>query len=318
MFAQYNRIATLYTLVVRQGAIGPWHHKTKRAPTPKIQDAIGPFKILESDGEFKPVGLPPMSIEAKELFSAVSGHLQRGAAPFSAFGQAPFQLSGIAISQLQGALELRTVQLSNSMKTVYRTASQGIIEQFINIGRQVKLAGVDRRQRPFLEAFRAADLRKKYHLDFDHRTDMPVQRMQEANIATMWAQLGVSLVRIYDELLHIQDPNWEYRRKLMEMADQNPVVAGLKLARLFAEKARIARDNAKPEEAAEMLEYRNIVLAQIQSAQQQAQQMAAPQLPRPEAASPETFGRGGSFSMNEQNLPTEARLEAAGLVGPQG
>lgn len=320
MYALYNRVVSLYILIVRQAGIGPWHHQlTSGSPVPKLEEAIGPLRVVQTKGKLGPIAPPPMAAEAKELFAAVQGHEQRGGAPYSAFGQTPFQMSGIALSQLQGAMELRTKRLSEAMATDYKAVTDGIIEQFIALKRNVKLEGVDRRERPFMVEFTAQKLKVAYHLEFDHRTDLPIHQMQEANIASTWASLGVSLVRIYDELLHIQDPNWEYRRKLQEMADQNPLLAALKLAKEFRRKSRIAAERGAEEEAVEYAQYAQIVMSQVQATQAQAQQQAGgATLPPPQAGSPEMFGQGGSFTPNPQNFSNESRLAGAGLVGPQG
>ena len=317
MYAQYNRAMTLFGLVIRDGPLGFLHFDfAGSTPVDKLAEQIRPLNVVQAKGKFNKIDPPQMADAAKEFVAATSGAIQRGGAPFSAFGQAPFQLSGIALSQLQGAMEIRTVRLSQSLQTVYKHVTDGIIQQFINLNRKVKLEGVDRRKRPFMEDFKAADLKVKYHLEFEHRTDLPIQQMQEANIAGVWAGLGVSLVRIYDELLHIQDPNWEYRRKLMEMADQNPVVAGLKLARDLRRRSQAAAEAGDVDEAAEFAEYADIVLGQIKGAQGQArQQMGGPMLPSPQAAPPEAFGQGGGFTMNEQNLPAEARMPEMGPTG---
>ena len=318
MYAQYNRAMTLYSLVIRDAPLGVLHHKLPRGtrPVEKLEEAIGPLKVVQTQGDLRHVDPVQIAPAAQEFVAAVSGGLQRGGAPYSAFGQAPFQLSGIALSQLQGAMQIRTARLSQSLGATYKAIVDGLIQQFININRKVTLSGLDRRQIPWRLEFTAQKLNKKYHLSFEHRTDLPIHQMQEANIAAVWAKLGVSLVRIYDELLHIQDPNWEYRRKLMEMADQNPVLAGLKLAREFRRKARDAAEAGDLDEATEYTEYAEIVMAQVKGAQQQAgQQAGGPTLPPPQAAPPEAFDRGGGYTENPQNVSQEARLAEGGGIG---
>ncbi len=301
MYATYNRAASIYELYLRRGAVGPIGYNAPQ-PIQKLDEALRPFALiwLGPKGRMEAVSLPPMAQEAREYFAALQGHIQRGGVPFTVFGQTPFELSGVAVSQLQGALEIRLKRLARSMIRQADNVISEVISQFVRLRKRVQLVGRDKQNRPFLEAFRAADLSRKYYLTHDLRTDLPLTRLQEANIALMWKQVGVSLLSIYDEVLHRQDPNWEYRRKLAEDADRNPLVAGIRLAETL--RARQRPDLAE------------IVLGTLRAAQAQAQ-AAGVRLPQPQAASPEMLGimeQHSEFQTPPQNMSLEER---AGLLG---
>jgi hypothetical protein len=102
------------------------------------------------------------------------------------------------------------------------------IQQFIRVRRKVTVKGIDRRGKPFMDEITSQQLRTKYYLDADLRIDLPITRQQEANIASMWQKLGVPLEIIFDELIHLQDPQAAYRLKLAENADAEPAVMDMR------------------------------------------------------------------------------------------
>jgi len=320
MYAWKNRIASLFSIYIRNGAVGPWVSIGQKIPN--IAQAMRPFRILEKpDGSFGPASMPEMAREAKEFFSFVQGEEQRGSVPASVYGQLPFELTGVAISQLQGAIDIVLDPQRNAMKSAYRAATEEAIRQYIARGRTMKLRGIDRRGQPWWEDFNRQRLSKKYWLDVEVRADLPLLRQQEATIAGFWQKLGVSLLTIYDELLHFKDPNAEYRRWLAEQADKNPVVAGLKMAELLGRNAQAAREMGRPDEAARLEKYAQIVLQQIGQAQTQVAQATGgpPGLPPPELGSPEMMGRQtGEFVPSEQHVGMEDRMRAAGLIPAGG
>ena len=320
MFAHFNRIGSLYSLIVRQGAIGPYQARGTDLP-PKLEQALKPFAVIDvgADGEIKPIAAVQLAQEAKELWAATQGAIQRGGVPYSVFGQLPFELSGVAVSQLQGALEIRTRRLAHAFEALYEMWSEEIIAQFLRVGKKVTLQGYDRRSKPFMEEFTRATLRTKFHIGWELRTDLPITRLQEATIAEQWARLGVPLIHIFDELLHLQDPGWAYRRRIAESADQDPILGAIQRADAFME---LSEKAVTPEEKARFATYANILLKVALGGPAGGQQGGEEgSMPAPGVASPEMLGvnaQHDEFQPGPQNISAENRLNAMGLAGPRG
>jgi hypothetical protein len=331
MYALYNRIATLYMLVVRSGAIGPYFGKLragqKRMSAQEIQSALKPFGFVQDLEDIHAVAPPEIANSVKELWQATLGSIQRGSVPHTVYGQTPFELTGIAISQLQGALDLKLVTQREAMKNAYRVATDEFIQQFIRSRkRKVTLSGVDRRDRPFSDEFSAAKLKTKYHLEPELRIDLPITQQQEANIAAMWQKLGVPLEIIYDQLIHLQDPSAAYERKLAEDSDQEPAVKDMKRVFILT---NMATEEPDPERKQLITTMRDFFAARVQTVTGPAQ--GAPAGPGggmpPEVLSPEMGGQMQqhlqAFTRGPQQTPgvgapgrqtVEQRLAGIGMV----
>jgi hypothetical protein len=208
-YAVLNRIATLYSLYLRRLAIGPYQGDPEHNPLPdeEIAKALGkPFQFFR--GKVEPVGTPQMAAETKEFFAFAQGMEQRGAVPYSVYGQTPFELSGFAINQLQGALSITVWPLADALRALYRLMTDECIQQFRARGsrKAVTIRGTDGRRQPFLEDIRRASLRDKYFLEVELEPELPADKLQEAQIAQAWASLGADPITVADEFLKVQDP----------------------------------------------------------------------------------------------------------------
>jgi hypothetical protein len=215
MYAALNRIATLYSLYLRWHAIGPYQvdpASTTIRDQSDFQKALEPFGIFP--GKIGPVSPPEMANEVKELFGHVQGAEQRGSIPYSVYGQIPFELSGFAVNQLQGAVGIVAGPLVDQMKWVFRLVVDECIQQFRARGQRksVSLRGTDGRRQQFMEEIRRADLRDKYFFDVDLDPELPVDKLQEAQIAQAWASLGIDPITVMDEILKLDDPRQAMQR----------------------------------------------------------------------------------------------------------
>lgn len=283
-----NRIFTLYGLYLRQYAIGPWFAKGTGFTEQQLKDAIRPFGVIQSpnpNAVMGPLAPPEMAQEVKEFFNALQGMEQRGSVPFSIFGQISFELSGFAVNQLQGAASMVASPLAKQMAWAYRLATDELITQFRQRGSKVTIRGLDQRRQQFIEDIKRTDLRDKFYLEVDITPDLPTDRLQDAQVAQAWKQVGVDQMTILDEVLKVQDPRESMRRTIAwealaaEMKQRQAVAAGVD--------RQAVREEVN--ETAGML---------------------------PQVASPETLGQTQQheqFTPNPQNVPTE-QLAAAGFA----
>lgn len=223
-----NRIYTLYGIFLRNSAVGPWFAKQTGFTDEQLKNALRPFSLVQSanpNATIQALQPPGMVSEAKEMLGQMQGEEQRGAVPYSTFGQIPFQLSGFAVNQLQGAVSITAGQMTRMMANAYRLCTDELIQQFRQRGRRVTLKGMDQRRQQFIEEIKRADLRDKYYLQVDIAPELPQDKLQEAQIAQIWAQAGIDPITIADEVLGIADPRgllkrmiaWKQLNQEMEM-----------------------------------------------------------------------------------------------------
>lgn len=229
-----NRIATLYSLYLRRGAIGPYVGRIGVQSAEEATKALRPFGYTEmpTDGVVpQPVVPPQMAAEAKEFFGFLQGAEQRGSIPYSVYGQVQTQLSGFAINQLQGAVSIVSGQIANQMGWLYKLIIDEAFSQFGQRGKKLTVRGVDTRRRGYIEDMKRTDLRKKYFVRVDVTPEMPSDKLQDAQVAAQWAAIGIDPVTILDEVLKVDDPNQVVERMVawlrlqQEVAAQNPVEA---------------------------------------------------------------------------------------------
>jgi hypothetical protein len=204
-----NRILTLYGLYLRNGAIGPWHANQTGMTQEQLMNANRPFNMIQTDragATIQPLGNAQMAPEVKEFLNWMSNAEQRGGVPFSVFGQIPFEISGFAVNQLQGAVGIVAEPMAKAMGWCYRMAVDSWIQQFRARGGSVSVYGKDTRQKQFLEEISRAQLRDKYSLDVEISPELPVDKLQQANIAVAWKNAGIDPITIADQVFKVDDP----------------------------------------------------------------------------------------------------------------
>lgn len=206
-----NRITTLYALYLRNSAIGPWHARGTDANEEQLRKALQPFQIVQSrraDATIQPLTPPAMAGEVKEFFQYLQGAEQRGSVPYSVLGQIPFELSGFAVNQLQGAVAIPAGEVTKSMGWVYRLAIDELIQQFRQRAKngRVTVKGMDSRKAQFIEDIKRSELRDKYFLDVKIAPELPSDQLQMANVAKMLSDMGIDPITIMDEYLNIENP----------------------------------------------------------------------------------------------------------------
>jgi hypothetical protein len=209
-----NRIASLYGIFLRDAAIGSKIVRGKSAPQDpaQVKRGLKPFGFLAGeDIQVENVAPVQMATEAQQFFAFMQGEEQRGGVPYSTFGNVPFALSGFAINQLQGALSLIVAPVIDAMQWVYRLCTDEAISQFKRRGsrRPIVIKGTgyrDGRRQLFMEEIKKAQLRDKYFLEVTIKPELPIDRLQNAQIAQAWTSIGVDPITILDEVLNLEDP----------------------------------------------------------------------------------------------------------------
>lgn len=304
MYAWLNRIASLYGLIIRQGAIGPWSvdRKTWNDFKDKLGPMFKPFGIIPTT-DVGPVQSPQIADAAKEFFAFLQGAEQRGGVPYASYGMVPFQLSGFGINQLQGGIEIAALPVSQTLEDMYWLADDEILRQARKLKGKFKVKGTDNAGKPFLEDIAGAKLDKNYIVQTSVKLALPQDELMRAQIAQLLGDLGVSKLTIFDQILELQDPHGEYERGLNEQADQDPVIKAMNMAKALAQ--------AKKPQLANW-----VLTAYVQPALNAMQQGPKPATPSPEIQPPESRGQleqHEEFQTPPQNV-SENAMAAMGAV----
>jgi len=301
IYAWLNRIASLFGLIIRQGAIGPYSVDEKAYKTygDKIAQQLKPFGIVPA--QVQGITPPAMATEAKEFFSFLQGAAQRGGVPYSTFGQVAFEMSGFGINQLQGGIEVSALSVSQTLEDAYWLSDDEILRQARRLKGKFHVQGLDNAGKAFMEDIRSAKLDKNYIVRTSGKIALPQDDLMRAQVAQTLDTMGVSKLTLFDQYLELQDPMGEYKRRMSEDADRDPVIKAMKMA-------QAAYAQGQPTVAQWLL------TAYVQPAMQQ---VAGPSQPSPEMQPPESRGetqQHEEFQTPPQNVSAEAKSQAMGTV----
>ena len=94
---------------------------------PMLEGSVTPLAVGES---LSIIPLLEMSKDTGAFLGLVSAEIQRGALPYSTYGQLAFQLSGYAVNLLKQATDAPITPRKLAMENAYRQIADGICDQF--------------------------------------------------------------------------------------------------------------------------------------------------------------------------------------------
>ena len=107
---------------------------------------------LAQNENVEPLGLLEMAKETGAFMSIVSGEMQRGALPYSVYGELPFQLSGFAINTLRQGVETVVNKYLRAVEKAYERIFNMISDQYSDGSfKAMELSGMDRNRLYFHE-----------------------------------------------------------------------------------------------------------------------------------------------------------------------
>ena len=214
-----NRAATLYSLYLRDGAIGPWVYKGTRNKNIGTPKAFTTIRIAPGE-EFGPVGMPQMAGEAKEFLGFVQSEWAKAGVSDVVFGNLPFTVSGFGMLQLRGAVEVLIGSYVKATERAYTYIAHELTEQFVKVGgrRKFSLKGFDRRGKVFMERISPRDIQKVYIPQVTLKDGMPDDPVAMGNAANLWSQAGAPRREIYERIFNADDAGeWERQRRREEL-----------------------------------------------------------------------------------------------------
>lgn len=235
-----NRAATLYSLYLRDGAIGPWVYKGGKNKNIGSPRAFTTIRIAPGE-EFGPVGMPQMANEAKEFMAFVQNEWSKAGVSDVVFGNLPFTVSGFGMLQLRGAIETLIGGYVDAVESAYTFITHELTEQFVTVGkrRKFEIKGVDSRGKAFMEKISPKDVTTMYIPQVTLKDGMPDDPVQKGQAAQLWTQAGVPRSIIYEQIFDADDSGAWARDKRREEVGALPIVLMLEAVADLVEAGRV-------------------------------------------------------------------------------
>ena len=158
---------------------------------------------------FNLVPLLEMSKDTGTFLGLVQGEVQRGALPYSVYGQLAFQLSGYAVNLLKQATDTPVLPRKQAIENAYWQITNAISDQFATGAYgAMKLRGWEQNRNWFDEEFTPEMIVGLPSAEIELKVNTPqddLQKIQMARMATEGPWPMVSMRHAWDEILDIQD-----------------------------------------------------------------------------------------------------------------
>ena len=207
------------------------------AQNPWLEGAQTPL----AEGEkIQVMQLLEMSKDTGAFLGLMTAEIQRGALPYSVYGQLAFQLSGYAVNLLKQATDSPILPRQRAMEQAYRQITSLIGDQFsTGAYGAMQLQGWGQNRAWFDEGFEPQMMRGLPSPQVSLKVNTPQDEMQKMQLADMasegpWPKL--SMRHIWDEILEIQDTDSMDDEIKEEMAEKMVPAAALMTLRNALEK----------------------------------------------------------------------------------
>lgn len=234
-----NRAATLYSLYLREGAIGPWVYKGGKNKNIGSPRAFTTIRIAPGES-FGPVAMPAMAQEAKQFMTHVGEEWSKAGVSEVIFGNIPFRMSGFGMLQMTNAVEALMNGYIHAIESVYTFITQELTEQFVTVGkrRKFQLKGFDSRGKAFMENISPKDVTTMYIPEVTLKSGMPDDPSHQGQAAALWTQAGVPRSVIFEKIFNSDDSQaWEREKRRQDIGAM-PVVMMLEAVADLVEAGR--------------------------------------------------------------------------------
>ena len=235
---------------------------------------------LSQNENVEPLGLLEVAKETGAFMSLVSGEMQRGAIPYSVYGDVPFQLSGFAINTLRQGVETVVSKYLRGVEKAYEMIFNLISDQYASGSFQsLELSGMDRNRMYFTETIEPEMLKGTGSPVVNLVGQLPqddMTRYSMAQIAREGATPLLSDRAIRDRILAIQDADQMDDSIKEQMAER--MLPEAALWTLLQSSERQGREDLVSFYTGELM---SLMLQKRQATQAMQQEMAAQQAPPP-------------------------------------
>jgi hypothetical protein len=269
---------------------------------------------LSQNENVEPLGLLEVAKETGAFMSLVSGELQRGAIPYSVYGDVPFQLSGFAINTLRQGVETVVSKYLRGVEKAYEMIFNLISDQYsAGSFQSLELSGMDRNRTYFTETIDPSMLKGTGSPVVNLVGQLPQDDMTKYSMAQIAREGPTPLLSdraIRDRILAIQDADQMDDSIKEQMAER--MLPEAALWTLLRASERQGREDLVNFYLGELM---NVIMQKRQAAEAMQQQMAAQQGPPPGPEGP--MGPGGPpMPMGPEGPPTlDPRVMPNAMMG---
>ena len=269
---------------------------------------------LSQNENVEPLGLLEVAKETGAFMSLVSGEMQRGAIPYSVYGDVPFQLSGFAINTLRQGVETVVSKYLRGVEKAYEMIFNLISDQYsAGSFQSLELSGMDRNRTYFTETIDPSMLKGTGSPVVNLVGQLPQDDMTKYSMAQIAREGPTPLLSdraIRDRILAIQDADQMDDSIKEQMAER--MLPEAALWTLLRASERQGREDLVNFYLGELM---NVIMQKRQAAEAMQQQMAAQQGPPPGPEGP--MGPGGPpMPMGPEGPPTlDPRVMPNAMMG---
>ena len=258
---------------------------------------------LSQNENVEPLGLLEVAKETGAFMSLVSGEMQRGAIPYSVYGDVPFQLSGFAINTLRQGVETVVSKYLRGVEKAYEMIFNLISDQYVTGSFQsLELSGMDRHRMYFTETIEPDTLKSTGVPVVNLVGQLPQDDMTRFSMAQIAREGPTPLLSdraIRDRILAIQDADQMDDSIKEQMAEK--MLPEAALWTLLKASERQGREDLVNFYLGELM---NVIMQKRQAAQMMQHQMSMAGAPPGPGGPPSAPGpQGGPPTARPEVMP---------------
>jgi len=272
---------------------------------------------LAQGEEIEPLGMLEMAKETGAFMGMLSSEMQRGALPYSVYGELQFQLSGYAINTLRQGIDSVLAPRIATLEKAYRMIFMIISEQYASGSfKAIEVSGRDRDMMYFSDEITPEVVKSGGEPEISIISQLPQDDMSKMSMAQIAREGQTPLlpdIFIRDHILGLQDAD-----QLDDVIKEQVAEQGLPEASLFT--LLTSLENRGRSDLAQFYfgELMRVMVEKTAAARQAA---AAGGVPPPPGGAPPGMGPGGPPPMpppmaGPPGLPPEVMSNAAMGVPP--
>lgn len=234
LYPLLNKTLSDLLTIVRRGVKVPMIEWTADGK-PRIEqdifqvDKAAVITMVANSGEKIEPAIPPsMPPDTSPLINWVTGEVQRGSLPHTAYGELGFRLSGYALQTLRADMDTATRQVGETIARAFTIASLWLLKQYAAGGfPPVMVRGRTSRNEvfgyPVAQSIKPEDIAGDWHPEIKVEPKLPKDDSQNAMLAQTYRQGESPLLSdetIRSEVLGIRDPDLERGKISKEWADR--------------------------------------------------------------------------------------------------
>lgn len=233
-----NKVLSDYVTIVHRGVkvpLGYWSAGGTKNLDRDIWQVDEAFSVpLDStmNEKIEPLMVPSVPADAKTLLQFVLSEDQKGGISDIGMGQLGFRLSGFAINQLQSALATVINPFVEALTQAYKFITVSLLQQYAKGNfADVAMRGRDSKNQAFgvvkPEYIGKDDINANWEMSVQIMPTFPkddAQRYELARIATDGNKPLLSVRTAQEEIIGVEDVDWEQEKLAMEWSTNLPLV----------------------------------------------------------------------------------------------